>query len=683
MSELTNVFARNMRDLTTPTSTGVNPNTFDNAKIPIGNAPKGFESAEALTVKQIKDLAANGRKEELDVVTLRISTEELRAKEVEAALIKDKANKATTILGYGITDAYTQVQIDSKVNNLESKKANKVEVETAFSNLSTTANKYYSTLAAATADIANIALNQSVTIGEAANGGLWYKATAGATSLTKSPYDPLTQANQYTNSSVNPIKKLIGVDESELLETAVDQDGFAYRMTDAEGNVRFSGKKLGFNDSGIEETINEDPLIILDAENNVVLHMDEESNLHVPSDIFFRGKSLEESLKDAAKNISSEKTYRKIAGQTYQNAMISRQQPMSQFTSIMALSESNGLINRMIAGVRISTGLFVVWHQQTTPQYDGDGSGSAFWSAFVDINENLQVTVRDKKLFIYPDTDAGIVKHPHLGWTNNNRLIMVYEKSVGYAEATSGNPVNYIKYAVYSSDEGVTWTSPILLKYVNSPPTTQLKALGTTCEVLKLKSGRLIVALYSTLGHSGCIYSDDDGLNWVYSDKFISEGNWGFEPSICPDSDGYLVMAMRPKSNTNLHTGFARSKDNGLSWNMMHSNRVMSVTNQSFLLYDEAFGVHLYSHDVNELNRRTDYRISISYDDCNTFPLTYAPFLDSKYVGYTQLMKWSDGVYLLLMEYNDVWQGGNINEQVGIQIINAKEVFNNVTRSKI
>lgn len=494
---------------------------------------------------------------------------------------------------------------------------------------------------------------------------------------------PLDLANQYTDDHVKPLKKLVGEAESELLEAAVDQDGFAYRTTDANGNVQFAGKKLGFNESSIEEITNNAPFLVLDKDEKVVLYIDEESNLHVPNGIFYGGGSLDENLRNVANDISSEKIYRKIAGQTYQNAVISRQQHMSQFTSIMTLAESNGLRNRMIAGVKISTGLFVVWHQQTKSQYDGDGSGSAFWSAFIDIDENLQVTVRDKKLFIYPDTDAGIIKHPHLGRTNDNRLIMVYEKSVGYAEATPQNPVDYIKYVVYSADEGVTWTSPIQLKYINSPPTTQLKALGTTCEVLKLKSGRLIVALYSTLGHSGCIYSDDDGLNWVYSDKFINESNWGFEPSICPDSDGHLVMVMRPKANTNLHAGFAKSKDNGLSWEMMHSNRVVSVTNQSFLLYDEVFGVHLYSHDVNELNRRTNYRISISYDDCNTFPLTYAPFLDSRYVGYTQLMKWSDGIYLLLMEYNDVWQGINSNEQLGIQIINAKEVFNNVTRPKI
>lgn len=54
--------------------------------------------------------------------------------------------------------------------------------------------RFYQTLAEANADIANIGLNQAVMIGDETNSGLWEKATAGATSLTKSPYDPLNQA---------------------------------------------------------------------------------------------------------------------------------------------------------------------------------------------------------------------------------------------------------------------------------------------------------------------------------------------------------------------------------------------------------------------------------------------------------------------------------------------------------
>lgn len=87
-------------------------------------------------------------------------------------------------------------------------KANKVDVDVALSNLSTTANKYYSTLAAANADIANIALNQSVTIGELANSGLWEKKTAEAVSLTKSPYDPVGQSKEFAINNFNNLTNL-------------------------------------------------------------------------------------------------------------------------------------------------------------------------------------------------------------------------------------------------------------------------------------------------------------------------------------------------------------------------------------------------------------------------------------------------------------------------------------------
>lgn len=50
-------------------------------------------------------------------------------------------------------------------------------------------NKFYPTLTLANADIANILVNQPIHVGEAVNGGLWYKATSGATALTKSAYD--------------------------------------------------------------------------------------------------------------------------------------------------------------------------------------------------------------------------------------------------------------------------------------------------------------------------------------------------------------------------------------------------------------------------------------------------------------------------------------------------------------
>ena len=59
----------------------------------------------------------------------------------------------------------------------------------------------YDTLVEANADIANIAVNQNVNV---VDGGLYLKATAGATSLTKSAYDPLNQAVNKTKSILKP-----------------------------------------------------------------------------------------------------------------------------------------------------------------------------------------------------------------------------------------------------------------------------------------------------------------------------------------------------------------------------------------------------------------------------------------------------------------------------------------------
>ena len=81
----------------------------------------------------------------------------------------------------------------NEVNNLQE------YVDNAVGAISTDASKQYATLALANADIANINLNQNVFVSETKNGGYWYKATSEATTLTKSAYDPLTQAKLHTD----------------------------------------------------------------------------------------------------------------------------------------------------------------------------------------------------------------------------------------------------------------------------------------------------------------------------------------------------------------------------------------------------------------------------------------------------------------------------------------------------
>lgn len=119
-----------------------------------------------------------------------------------------KANQSTT---------YTKTEVDGSlglkadkiyVDSRDLLKADKTYVDSALAGFSNGASKFYPTLAAANADIANIAVKDKVEVGEVVNGGTWYKATAGATSLTKSAYDPLTQAKNYAdaNALFNPIR---------------------------------------------------------------------------------------------------------------------------------------------------------------------------------------------------------------------------------------------------------------------------------------------------------------------------------------------------------------------------------------------------------------------------------------------------------------------------------------------
>jgi hypothetical protein len=107
------------------------------------------------------------------------------------------------LLNYLGIEVPTKTELNSAISNVNdaiTPKADKIYVDNALAGFTNGASKFYSTLAAANADIANIGIKDKVEVGEVANGGTWYKATAEATSLTKSPYDPLVQGRAYTDS---------------------------------------------------------------------------------------------------------------------------------------------------------------------------------------------------------------------------------------------------------------------------------------------------------------------------------------------------------------------------------------------------------------------------------------------------------------------------------------------------
>lgn len=91
-------------------------------------------------------------------------------------------------------------------------KVDKTYFDTTLSSFQNGAIKTYPTLTAANADIANIALNTKVSVLSATEGGDYYKASADATSLTKSAYDPVEINKEWVNTEFkNNIFNALGV----------------------------------------------------------------------------------------------------------------------------------------------------------------------------------------------------------------------------------------------------------------------------------------------------------------------------------------------------------------------------------------------------------------------------------------------------------------------------------------
>ncbi len=156
--------------------------------------PTGGRGDYAVSVDQLKTFAQGGLPQQLE--------EHINDLENPHNVTKDQV---------GLENVDNTSDVNKPISTLTQEalnlKANQTYVDTAISQLSTAATKFYPTLAEANADIANLDVNQPVQVGEVTDGGLWYKATAEATSLTKSPYDPLIQSKSYSDNKESHAKK--------------------------------------------------------------------------------------------------------------------------------------------------------------------------------------------------------------------------------------------------------------------------------------------------------------------------------------------------------------------------------------------------------------------------------------------------------------------------------------------
>lgn len=474
-------------------------------------------------------------------------------------------------------------------------------------------------------------------------------------------HNPIVQSKTYTDTlEKNVSAKITTVEDSTLLDVAVDKNDNAYRWTDADGAMHLTGINgpVQSNINSLHEQSKNIPALktddrlhnFVDTTDAVYAYFDTDANLQMQGDIYKDGVLVSNASATTASRIR------------HQN-LLTLQPKFKSLTAVATKAEYN-LINRMPSGISTPTGLVYFYHQQIEG-FDGDNTGSELHKAIITIDANLNVTVVSRELFLAPDAPRGIVKHPMLGRTSDNRIILMYEKRLETTDL-------YVRYQCYSSDEGLTFSEPTLVTPTGTSPAAN-SILGTTGTILTARNGRLVVPMYTAGGKPFVIYSDNDGVSWAFSQWLPV--TYTYEPSITLDLDGNILMDMR--GGTLGYRQKYKSYDNGVSWQQFVSEQITPVAaNQGVVFTDSSIGAIL--HTYNAATTRDNYTIAVSYDNGKTFPYRYKPMPDIWYGGYSQVLKWREGVYIVIIEYADDYIGTNVNENSGLIILSLSEVLSNV-----
>ena len=192
-----------------------------------GTSPNVFGGVTAGVVFALDKKSVQTHLEEIlnKLVEDRTQIEGMATKSYVDAQLNNKSNVQDV---YNKSETFTK----SEVINTVTPKADKTYVDTALAALNNGAFKAYPTLSEANADIANIAVNTKVDVLEELNGGSYYKETEASTSLTKSNFDPLTQAKKYTDKVTTFIDSSAFTQQGLVNESGVFLSTTTFRVTD-------------------------------------------------------------------------------------------------------------------------------------------------------------------------------------------------------------------------------------------------------------------------------------------------------------------------------------------------------------------------------------------------------------------------------------------------------------------
>lgn len=590
-----------------------------------------------------------------------------------------KADKATTLSGYGIKDAYTKDETDDKIN--------------ALSSTTYAGHKGYTTLALAQAAQSTLAANTLVEVTNdttTANNGvyLW-----NGTTLTKSTYDPLTlaKADATTKANVAEVNAKTYADNTKTAKSVVDNntgtsqilvvsdaDGKSVVNIDNTGAVYLAGESKSVQDQlKITTIVYQDSTTqitqqTVDSTGVATSYQTLDGNQYLPNldySVQTEIKRLKSRLIAQSALFSLSQTQMNLASQVFKFAN-SQVQDLRKLAIIADYAETN-TIQRIPAILQVDSKTLLYMWGGAVSGYNGDSEGVKLYKRLLTINSDYSVTAKESRVLVAsPTAEKGVSKHPMLGKTANGRIILVYDER----ESTS---VNYSQFIRFSDDSGQTFTAKTQLPL--HPTITANTALGSTGQILTTKTGRLLVPMYAVTGDIWICYSDDNGQTWTHG---ASINGTGFaEPTISFDSSDNILISIRQDGGIDNKKVLAKSTDNGQT--LMLVGFIDDLTSNpcaSSLLYDSDFKMHL--HGTPKLSttasRRYKYQVQLSFDDGVTFPLAIQFFDTEYYIGYSHIIKLAKGVYAIALEGLTYDVTTNARESIGLFIFNLKEGLQNV-----
>lgn len=536
----------------------------------------------------------------------------------------------------------------------------------------------YATLADANAKVAEIPLNRLVRVLSATEGGDYYKASADATSLTKSPWEPLTLAKGYTDLSTETLKKNFIIEGSDkgIFFLTLDRVPLFYVLNDGSFYLCGNGTDLREHVRNIPNS-NSNPLLyeFEDSAKKLIGYVDQ--NL----ELFFVNNSLsiQAQIRKAqsgvnlniALNAMLESEGRTVIAKKTMGVL--SQKEIKTLATIEPFGGSSGKVQRIAAALKLANNkLLYMWGGGVGSPYNGDGEGVKLYKRIITYDNAGRVLDKGtKSLFRSTSLEAGIAKHPMLGRTKTGRIVLIWdERNTAYSTTNA-----YSTMIAFSDDEGVTFTEPVQIP--NNPEFT-FQIVGSTGTIVTMPNGRLVCPMYYTQPYQtmGMMYSDDNGATWQYGSVLNISGGVLQEPSISLDADNNIMVSSR-HTLTNRRKHISKSTDGGQTLTDEGFNEYLVAPQcASSILYDAENALMLHSSPTGTY--RDNFKIQISADNGATWKVAYMPFKSSFYIGYTQLIKLSTDLYAVALEGMNDSAVVNSAENVGIFIFNLKEVLSNV-----